>query len=681
MPVPGTRLRAQAIALLYAAGLGVPVTGGATPHVFDLSLEELLRIEIPTVQGVSGFDQKASDAASAVTVITAEDIRRFGYRRLGEALGGERGFYETTNLNYDFLGVRGFNLAGDYNSRFLLVVDGVRVNDPVFSAAPVGGEFPVDVDLIDRIEIIRGPGSSLYGSGAVLGVVNVITRRAESFQGMEVSGAAGSFDTRTGRASFGRTFASGLAMVASISGQKSDGRTTLSFPELASDPVLGPGVVRNADAERLRQLFLSLSYGDFRFQFVDGARGKHAGHGLYSTVFNDNRLQTRDAMQWFDLQYDKALDDRTRVRAQLYRAGYRYDGTYPYDVPPITLNTDLVDTHWWGADARVDFRLDERHRVSAGVEYVTVTRAEMRNFDIDPAGGYAGCTSVPQSQPCFDGQRSTGSLAFFAQDDMRLAEHWRLNAVVRHDRLRSGTSVTNPRLAVIHTPDDATAFKLIYGQSFRAPNLYERYFASPGYKPAPQLQPERARTLELIAEHSFTPGLRGLLSMFETDLHDLVQAYVDPADGNWVYGNVQNLRSRGAELELQGRWSWIDVRASCTWQRTVDEATGLRPPSSPAELAKLRLGHAFANDRWHLGTELRYVAHSYAANRTVAPGHVTANVVLAGRDVTPGIDVSLGVYNVANASYGDPASFDDMTSIHVIPRPGRTFRAKFDWRF
>lgn len=681
MARPSHRLRRRLLSSIATTVVGSTAAWAAPPDFLDLSLEELLRIEIPIVQGVSGFDQKASDAPSAVTVITAEDIRRYGYRSLGETLGGERGFYATTNLNYDFLGVRGFNLAGDYNSRFLLVVDGMRVNDPVYSAGPVGGEFPVDLDLIDRIEIIRGPGSSLYGSGAALGVINVITRRAASFRGLEVSASAGSFDTRTGRASFGREFDSGLGVVASVGGLRTDGRTTIAFPELASDPSFAPGVVRDADAERSRNVFLSLSYGDFRFQFVDGARRKLTGHGLYSTVFNDNRLQTRDAFQWLDLAYDRAIGEDTRVRGRIYTSSYRYDASYPYDVPPLTLNTDVVDTRWWGADARIDMRLGGWHQVSAGTEYTNGTRAEMRNFDIDPANGYAGCTSIPQSEPCSDQRLSMGNLAVFAQDDMRLSALWRVNAVVRHDRLRTGASVTNPRLAVILTPDEATSFKLIYGQSFRAPNLYERLFVTPGYKPAPQIQPERTRTLEFIAERSFTPGLRGLVSLFDTRLHDLVRAFIDPADGLWVYGNAQDLHSRGAEFEVQGRWPGIDARASYTVQRTVDEATGLRPPSSPGQLGKLKLGYQFANDVWHLGCELRYVAHSYAANRTTTASHVTANLVLTGRDVVAGLDLSFGVYNVADARYGDPASFDDMTAINLIPRPGRTFRAKADWRF
>ena len=125
--------------------------------------------------------EEHSDAPSSVTVITADEIQKYGYRTLGDILRSVRGFYITSDRNYDYVGVRGFARLGDWNSRVLLLVDGHRTNDHIFGQAMIGSEFLVDVDLIERVEIIRGPSSSLYGAGAFFAAINVITRKPQQY--------------------------------------------------------------------------------------------------------------------------------------------------------------------------------------------------------------------------------------------------------------------------------------------------------------------------------------------------------------------------------------------------------------------------------------------------------------------------------------------------------------------
>ncbi len=139
--------------------------------------------EIPSVYGASRYEQKVTEAPSSVSIVTSADIKHYGYRNLGEILESVPGLYTTYDRNYSYLGMRGFARAGDYNTRVLLLVDGHRLNDAVYDQAPIGTDFPVDVDLIDRVEIIRGPSSSIYGTNAFLGVINVITKRGRDLRG------------------------------------------------------------------------------------------------------------------------------------------------------------------------------------------------------------------------------------------------------------------------------------------------------------------------------------------------------------------------------------------------------------------------------------------------------------------------------------------------------------------
>jgi outer membrane receptor for ferrienterochelin and colicins len=148
-----------------------------TPSLLDMSLEDLMLIDIDSVYGASGFKQKVTEGPASVTIIISEEIQRYGYRTLANILRNVQGFYVSYDRNYSYLGERGFGLPGQYNNSIALLVDGHRLNDNIYDGALIGTEFPIDVDLIDRVEVIRGPNSSLYVASAFLGVVNIITKQ------------------------------------------------------------------------------------------------------------------------------------------------------------------------------------------------------------------------------------------------------------------------------------------------------------------------------------------------------------------------------------------------------------------------------------------------------------------------------------------------------------------------
>src|SRR5690349_1583926 len=116
-----------------------------------MSLDQLMKIEVDSVYGASKYLQKVTQAPSSVTIVTAEEIHKYGYRSLADILRHVRSFYVTYDRNYSFVGVRGFLRPGDYNDRILLLVDGHRTNEDVYESALIGTEFPLDVDLIERV--------------------------------------------------------------------------------------------------------------------------------------------------------------------------------------------------------------------------------------------------------------------------------------------------------------------------------------------------------------------------------------------------------------------------------------------------------------------------------------------------------------------------------------------------
>ena len=188
--------------LLWISIISSAPASGQGDDIMDLSPEALKKIQ---VYSASMYLQSDREAPSSVTVITAEQIRQFGYRTLADALRSVRGFEVTYDRNYSYVGVRGFSRPGGYNDQILLLINGNRLNDGVYDFAKIGTEFPLDVDLIERIEIVRGPTSSLYGTSAFLAVINVITKTVQTAAGAEFSAAAGGFGSYGGRSTVGGT--------------------------------------------------------------------------------------------------------------------------------------------------------------------------------------------------------------------------------------------------------------------------------------------------------------------------------------------------------------------------------------------------------------------------------------------------------------------------------------------
>src|SRR5688572_21392355 len=170
--------------LLFVAAASAARAQSALP---ELSLEELMRLDAGRVFGASERAQPVTEAPSSVSFITAEEIARHGYRSLAEILQAMRGLTISSDRNFSLLGARGFATPGDYNSRILLLVNGHRVNDNVFGQAEIGPEFGLDPATFERVEIIRGPASSIYGDSAFFGVVNVVTKSGESIGGSSVA--------------------------------------------------------------------------------------------------------------------------------------------------------------------------------------------------------------------------------------------------------------------------------------------------------------------------------------------------------------------------------------------------------------------------------------------------------------------------------------------------------------
>jgi len=318
--------------------------------LFALQIEDLMGLKVATVYGASKFEQKVTEAPSAISIVTSEDIKRFGYRTLADILRNQRGFYITNDRNYQYVGVRGLSRPGDFNTRILLLVNGHRTNDNIYNQAMLGNGFVLDVDLIDRIEIIRGPGSSLYGSNAFFGTINVITKRGRDIGGTEVAASAGSWDTYSGRATFGQKFSNGLETLISATGYDSKGQNFhFTNPEFDT-PENNDGWADHCDKEKAANFFARASFKNLSFESAYVSREKWVPTSAWGTMFNSGQDKTIDTRGYLNLAFNRTFENGLEVLARISYDFYQFDGYYLFaDPPPSTMNRDRVLGNWWGS--------------------------------------------------------------------------------------------------------------------------------------------------------------------------------------------------------------------------------------------------------------------------------------------------------------------------------------------
>jgi iron complex outermembrane receptor protein len=660
-------MRAGRIGLVTAViplAFGVAASAQVATRLADMELEDLLKVEVQSVSGASKFLQKVTDAPAAVSIVTAHDIETYGYRTLAAIISSVPGFNITNDRNYSFVGVRGFQRPGDYNSRVLVLVDGHRLNDPIYNMAYLGNEFPVDVELIDRVELIRGPSSSLYGTNAFLAVINVITKKGQALQGLQVSGDAGSLRAARGRVALGATLDQGVELLVSASRHRSSGQPRLYYQEF-DDPATNHGVAENLDGESDYNVFGSLSFKGLSFQGLFGSRAKRVPTASFGSWFNDPILETNDAQGWADLRYVRKVAGSWQLTARAYYDWQEYRGLYPTNdsetaVPSISVFSDRASAGWWGTEVSVEKAVGKRHRVTLGGEYRDNFRLNQANADVA-----SGVLSL-------DDRRSSHDSAAFVEDQFTVTDQLLLNAGIRTDRYQGFGMTTNPRVALIYKPAEKTAIKALWGTAFRAPNAYELYFSSYLFIPNPNLEPETIRTGELVVERYFSDRYRVMANVSTNHVDGLISQVVT-ADGLLQFFNLDSANTRAVAAEFEGKWgSGIATRVSYSYHHARNLVTDTPLVNSASQLATLNVMVPFMRRQAFAGMDVHAVGRVQTLNGTFTERFVVSNLTLTVRPLRSRVNLTASVYNLFDNAYGYPGG--DEHRQNIIQQDGRTFR-------
>lgn len=623
----------------------------------DLSLEQLMAVP---VVGASKYEQTQDRVAAAVTVITRDEIRSFGWRTLDEALATLPGVHTTYDRQYSYVGVRGFGLAGDYMTRVLVTIDGVRVNEPMYDGAPFGRMLPLDMDLVERIEFIPGPGGAIYGQNAMFGVVNVITRKGAALDGGEFSASwQWPQATRKARVSWGKRLDNELELMLSAATLRSDG------DDLRMDFGTGErGLVRGQDGERDQEFNLSARRGPWSFGLAHGDRRKDDPTGVYGTdAFHSGTFQG-DRYAIAHLGYGAALSDTLSLSARAFVGDYRYESILMYDGEAYDYP---ASTAWHGAELQLVSTALAGHTLMVGAEYQRNQRID-QNI-IYPDEGYL-------LRDRRDGYRA----GVFVQDEWRMSDGFATTFGLRADHNDLTGTKLSPRLGLIWNASARNTLKLLYGRAHRAPNAYQAFYDEPGFQNAnPDLGGEVVDTTELVLDHRASADLHLRASLYRWKIGDLINL-VDE-DGVGQYQAVGSVESRGLELSADRTWrNGARLRGNLSFQHATDDA-GNRVENSPRVLARVNFSTPLPTLPLRLGVELAYDGKRRSPADNAVDAFWLSNLHLVADRWIPGAEVSLSVLNLFDEAYAHPSAGAPIHTMDRIDQDGRSLRLKFDYRF
>jgi iron complex outermembrane receptor protein len=652
------------VALLTLAGSGAARAEEPGASLLDIPLTQLGELRVNTVYAASKFREKIADSPASVTIVTREEIRKFSYRTLADIARSVRGFDVTYDRSYSYTGVRGFNGLGDYGSHVLLLVDGHRMNDPIYDVVAVGTEGLLDVDLIERVEFIRGPSSQMYGSNTFSGAINVVTRDGASVKGGEVSLRAGSFQTWQTRMTLGEKLSNGIDYLLSVSQMASAG-PDLYYREF-DRPETNHGWVNDQDGDRFWSGLLKISYEDVTFQAGYVSRQKDLPTAAFGTVFNE--LGTAlDARGFAELRYTHETDQRWTLNGRLFFDSYEYDSLSVYNYGGgNVINNDSLTARWWGAEMGASKEFD-RFRISFGAEVRQSLDLRMLNYDVRPF--------VTESQV------DTHQLVYGAYVDGRwkLSPSLSLSGGLRWDHYDSFGHQLSPRAGINWQPDEKTTFKLLYGEAFGGPNIAQLQNSTATARANPSLQPETIRSLELTADRNLGGAWKVGASLYHNELADSIQQTALSPMVSTLRNSGKSF-ANGAEVEIEGKWdNGVEVRLSGARQKLENRSEGPAIRNTPENVWKARLGVPLFDRKVHAALEALYSSSRLTVRDQETPDTWLLNFTLSARDILPGLDASASIYNLldrANPTPGGPNFRQDM-----LGQDGLTFGVQLTWHF
>ncbi len=630
---------------------------------------EVTLVPVREVTAVSRYREEIDDAPSSVTIISGAELRAFGYPTIAEALRGVRGFTLSNDRAYISASVRGLGQPEDYGNRLLVLSDGQSLNDNIDNASSIGSSARVDLNDVDRIEVVRGPGSLLYGTGALSGVVNLVTRPRDESSG--VHAGFGVYDDAVvhGRAGFHYNLSPDKGVWASASAARSDG-FDVSVPVTQMDGRARAETAHGVEAFNSVNTAGRAWWGPVTAQWFYTHRAESVPVGAYATTFGDPRTVLKDTRMMAEVRVEPRLSSNVELLARAHANHYASDETFA--VAGGNSVEDYIGT-WFGGEARLVVTPVRWLRLTGGGEVQYHPEATL-------TGRASGVSYLNEHAPYYFG-------AGYALGEVSPTAWFKASLGARVDAYSTFGAVAVPRAALIFKTTKGGVLKLMGGSAFRAPSIYEQVYNDGGMFQARAVDP--ARHLSLNAESIYSGEIEysqrfledwvALVAAHAAGVKGIIEAGPDtPGSSVLRFANSKTptlLAGADVEIRREFRRGWM-LAASYGYQRAQYLDKKIADPrlvNAPEHLASFRGIAPLLRDLVSLALRLSLEAPRRISLDSLA---TTSTALIADASVSGairdyGLHYTVGVYNIANVRYEVPVS--STFASKTMPQNGRTF--------
>jgi len=691
--------------------------------LFALSPAELAEIPITIATGTA---RPAFRSAAVTTVITAKQITTMGATNLHEVLETVPGLHATlqaVNGDYTYT-LRG--IANKAGSEVLLMMNGTRYTVPFKGNHVIGMQIPVEA--IQRIEVIRGPGSALYGADAFAGVINIITKKAKDINGTVVGVRGGSFNTESTWGQHGDHWL-GWDIAASLQynheGVDNDrivavDAQTARDHQFGTQASLAPGAMQTQGERWNAHLNLERKYVNVNFwAFSAVNQGLKAGAGgaldnrgrlNNQSYLADAKFSTEDTLQDWELQaHFSYLTSTVNIDLFNFPAGsilpLNVNGE-PTDNPAAVKGLGKFST---GVQSNLGIRNKapmlqlsslykgfNHHllRLMAGYRYEQVSATESRNHGVGVING--STLSAPPTINIINGKmvNLTGTANVFLpthhrdiwslalQDEWLFTEDWQLTAGLRYDQYSDFGSTFNPRAALVWDVNEQLTTKLLYGQAFRAPSFLEHFQQNNQlFVGNLNLKPEKIDTFEWAVDYRPVRTLHTGLNIYYYTIHDFIGRGAS-STALLTAINTKGQSGYGAEFE----WDWQfypdwNFKGNYAWQNSRDRSLKRRVSSVPGQKIYSAIAWKFL-PQWQLQTQLNWVGHRSnfvnSPNNRPLKNYETVDLTLNGKNLFGFIDATASARNLFDSKGKEPSI---SAYPNNLPIPGQSFYFELSTHF
>lgn len=668
----------------------------------ELSPAELADIPVSIA---SGTVKSLSRSAAVTTVITADQIAAMGATELPEVLETVPGIHATIQpVTNDY----SYTMRGMYNAtnaEILVMLNGTRFSVP-YQGTPLS-RMILPVEAIQRVEVIRGPGSAMYGADAFAGVINIVTKKAADINGATIGARGGNADTKSTWGQYGGQW-QGWDVASSLqyshNGVNPD-RVIAADAQTRLDQVFGtraslaPGVMQTQNERWNAHLNLQRKHWDLGFwAFNEAGVGSRAG----SSGALDNRGSSDGASYLGDVRYSTE-DDIEDWELQFHTSFLHTDfnGT-SYNFPagsvlPIgadgninTLNPRGLVLFPDGMLFVPDFKNtvpsvelsslykgfnDHVIRLVTGFRYEELNVSELRNYGPGVINGLqpivnGSLTNTTGTQYAFltDTNRTVWSTAL--QDEWQIAADWLLTAGLRYDNYSDFGNTLNPRAALVWDINPKLTGKILYGQAYRAPSFVEQYQKNnPFFVGNSSLRPETIETTELAFDYRPAKSLRTALNLYYYQIRDLIGNEIAGPNSSLTVENNKGQNAYGSEFE----WDWKfhedwNLRGNYAWQYAINQVTGRRVSNVPEHHVYTALAWNFM-PKWQIQSQVNWIGHRLSApgDSRILADYQTVDLTLNAKNLMGYVDLTASARNLFDSRGTEPATSSYPYNLPIAP--------------